>query len=70
MGQRHHQRLERGGQDPEVRDGIGTPDTEGVTLTGAGAAGGIYTATERDNVASGTSRPTILRYDISGRPAR
>ncbi|WP_209021839.1 lamin tail domain-containing protein [Nocardioides sp. 503] len=46
--------------------GAGTPDSEGVTLTGSGASGGVYVATERDNTASGVSRPAILRFDPSG----
>ncbi|MSZ75877.1 MAG: hypothetical protein F2667_02060, partial [Actinobacteria bacterium] len=47
-------------------DGTGVPDAEGVALTAAGAAGGVYVATERNNSANGISRPSILRYDVSG----
>ncbi|WP_181797860.1 lamin tail domain-containing protein [Streptomyces sp. WELS2] len=46
--------------------GSGTPDGEGVTLTGAGSAGGAFVATERDGNASGTSRLSVLKYDVSG----
>ncbi|MER7958054.1 lamin tail domain-containing protein [Streptomyces sp. NPDC096030] len=44
--------------------GSGTPDSEAVTLTGAGATGGAYVASERNGVASGTSRLSVLRYDV------
>jgi hypothetical protein len=47
-------------------NGSGTPDDEGVTLTGAGAAGGVFVSTERNGDASGTSRTSVLRYDVSG----
>ncbi|MEU3526504.1 lamin tail domain-containing protein [Streptomyces sp. NPDC038707] len=46
--------------------GSGTPDTEGVTLTGAGSAAGVFVASERDGDASGTSRLSVLKYDVSG----
>ncbi|WP_307795259.1 lamin tail domain-containing protein [Actinacidiphila acididurans] len=46
--------------------GSGTPDDEGVTLTGAGSAGGVYVSSERNGDASGTSRLSVLRYDVSG----
>ncbi|GAA1018739.1 hypothetical protein Aple_026330 [Acrocarpospora pleiomorpha] len=46
--------------------GTGDPDAEGVTLTGAGLAGGVFVSTERDNGNSGVSRPTIVRFDPSG----
>jgi hypothetical protein len=46
--------------------GSGTPDSEGVTLTGAGSAGGVYVASERNGDASGTSRLSVLRYDVGG----
>ncbi|MEU9703878.1 lamin tail domain-containing protein [Streptomyces sp. NPDC047981] len=45
--------------------GTGSPDSEAVTLTGAGAAGGAYVATERNGDASGTSRLSVLRYDVA-----
>jgi hypothetical protein len=46
--------------------GIGRPDAEGVTLTDAGSAGGVYVSSERDSTNSGVSRPSVLRYDVSG----
>ncbi|GGY10021.1 hypothetical protein GCM10010510_65040 [Streptomyces anandii JCM 4720] len=46
-------------------DGSGTPDDEGVTVTGAGSAAGVYVASERDGDDSGTSRLSVLRYDVS-----
>ncbi|MGV9768635.1 lamin tail domain-containing protein [Microbacterium sp. NPDC003461] len=52
-----------GGAQLRYPDGGGIPDAEGVTVTGAGSAGGVYVATERNNEASGVSRPSILRYD-------
>ncbi|MFG2565231.1 lamin tail domain-containing protein [Streptomyces sp. NPDC048567] len=42
--------------------GSGSPDGEGVTA----AAGGIFVASERNGDASGTSRLSVLRYDVSG----
>jgi len=56
------------GQGKQLRypGGTGTPDAEGVTVADGGSAGGVYVATERDNDASGTSRPSILRFDVSG----
>ncbi|NED11866.1 lamin tail domain-containing protein [Streptomyces sp. SID9124] len=42
--------------------GSGSPDSEGVTATG----GGIFVAGERNGDASGTSRLSVLRYDVSG----
>ncbi|MGW4515171.1 lamin tail domain-containing protein [Streptomyces sp. NPDC004393] len=46
--------------------GSGTPDSEGVTLTGAGSAGGAFVASERNGDASGTSRLSVLKYDVGG----
>ncbi|MDN3265411.1 lamin tail domain-containing protein [Streptomyces sp. CSDS2] len=46
--------------------GSGTPDSEGVTLTGAGSTAGVFVASERDGDASGTSRLSVLKYDVSG----
>ncbi|MGW9370249.1 lamin tail domain-containing protein [Streptomyces xanthophaeus] len=46
--------------------GSGTPDAEGVTLTAAGAAGGAFVSSERNSGSSGTSRLSVLRYDVSG----
>ncbi|WP_183154391.1 lamin tail domain-containing protein [Streptomyces shenzhenensis] len=46
--------------------GSGSPDSEGVTLTGSGSAGGVFVGSERNGDASGTSRLSVLRYDVSG----
>jgi hypothetical protein len=46
--------------------GGGTPDAEGVTLTDAGSAGGVFVSSERDGANSGVSRPSVLRYDVTG----
>ncbi|MET9256642.1 lamin tail domain-containing protein [Streptomyces sp. NPDC003717] len=46
--------------------GSGSPDAEGVTVTGSGSAAGVYAATERDGDKSGTSRLSVLKYDVSG----
>ncbi|MFI5766115.1 lamin tail domain-containing protein [Streptomyces sp. NPDC051563] len=45
--------------------GSGSPDSEGVTLTGSGSAGGAFVASERDGNASGTSRLSVLKYDVA-----
>jgi hypothetical protein len=42
-------------------DGSGTPDAEGVTVTGDDP-GAVYVSTERDNDRSSTSRPAVLRF--------
>ena len=47
-------------------NGAGRPDAEGVGLTDAGAAGGVYVSTERDMTGNSVSRPSVLRYDVSG----
>jgi Lamin Tail Domain/RTX calcium-binding nonapeptide repeat (4 copies) len=47
-------------------DGMGDPDSEGVALTGAGPAGGVFVSTERNNDDSGVSRPEVLRFDPAG----
>ncbi|MDX6534155.1 MAG: hypothetical protein QOF68_1899 [Gaiellales bacterium] len=51
-------------------NGSGVPDAEGVTLAG-GDANGIFASIERndDGANSNTSRPAILRYDVSGASA-
>jgi hypothetical protein len=54
------------GKSLRYTDGSQDPDAEGVTMTDAGSAGGVYVSTERNNNASSVSRPTILRYDVSG----
>ena len=45
--------------------GAGTVDAEGVAVTSAGASGGVYVSSERDNTAGGVSRLSVLRYDVS-----
>lgn len=54
------------GKDPKFPNGLGAPDTEGITV---GADGFLYAASERDNSASGISRMSILRYDPSSSAA-
>lgn len=54
-----------GGKSLHFPGGSGVPDDEGVTLTSAGSAGGVYVSTERDNNVPGTSRTSVLRYDVS-----
>lgn len=46
--------------------GSGTPDSEGVTVTGSGSSAGVFVSSERDAAASGTSRLSVLRYDVGG----
>jgi len=53
------------GKTLHFADGTGNVDAEGVALTDAGAAGGVFVSTERDNSASGVSRMTVLRFDVS-----
>ncbi|PPK68842.1 lamin tail domain-containing protein [Actinokineospora auranticolor] len=43
--------------------GSGAPDSEGVTVPGTG---GVFISSERNGDASGTSRLSVLRYDVSG----
>ncbi|MFC0552054.1 lamin tail domain-containing protein [Planotetraspora thailandica] len=57
------------GKQLHYPDGTGDPDSEGVTLTAAGLAGGVFVSTERDNGNSGVSRPEVLRFDPSGTAA-
>ena len=45
-------------------NGKGAPDAEGVTL-GANVADGVYVCSEHDIDDSGTSRLSVLRYDVS-----
>jgi hypothetical protein len=47
-------------------DGTGSADSEGVGLVDGDSTNGVYVATERNNAASGVSRPSVLRFDISG----
>ncbi|MFD7731835.1 hypothetical protein ACFV6F_15785 [Kitasatospora phosalacinea] len=54
------------GKSLRFTGGTGTPDDEGVTLTGAGSAGGVYVSSERNASSSSTSRLSVLRYDVSG----
>ncbi|MEC5183861.1 hypothetical protein RCH12_001320 [Cryobacterium sp. MP_3.1] len=53
------------GKPLHYTDGTGDVDAEGVTLTSAGADGGLFIASERNNAVSGVSRPAVLRYDAS-----
>lgn len=46
--------------------GIGTPDSEGVTVTGDGS---VVVGTERDNDADDVSQLSLLRFDVSGAEA-
>jgi len=46
--------------------GAGQVDAEGVTIVGDDSSGGVYVAGERDDAASSISRPSVLRYDVSG----
>jgi lamin tail-like protein len=47
--------------------GAGEPDTEGLTLTDAGPAGGFFASTERDATTPAASRPSILQFqDAAG----
>ncbi|QYN18404.1 lamin tail domain-containing protein [Amycolatopsis sp. DSM 110486] len=54
------------GKKLHFSNGSGTPDDEGVTVTGSGSSAGVFVATERDDDKSGTSRLSVLRYDVSG----
>jgi LPXTG-motif cell wall-anchored protein len=49
-------------------DDTGIPDSEGIEFTDAGSAGLLYVATERNDEAGGTSRPSVLSYDLSAEP--
>ena len=44
-------------------------DSEGITLTDAGPAGGVFVSSERNLDASTTGRVSVLRYDVSGAAA-
>ncbi len=54
------------GSDLRYPDGTGTVDAEGVGLAAGGSAGGVYVSSERNNDADEVSRPSVLRYDVSG----
>ena len=45
-------------------DGSGTLDSEGVSVSLDGSAGGIYVSTERDNDHGDISRPAIVRFQL------
>ncbi|MEP6619723.1 MAG: lamin tail domain-containing protein [bacterium] len=46
-------------------NGTGEPDSEDLTFT-TGSAAGMYVASERNNSNNSVSRPSILRYDVTG----
>ncbi len=52
------------GKGLRYTDGTGAPDSEGVTYSQNGSAGGIYVSTERDG-SSAVSRLSVLRFDPS-----
>jgi hypothetical protein len=54
------------GKPLRYTDGLPDPDSEGVTMTEAGPAAGVYVSTERNNNNNSVSRPTVLRYDVTG----
>jgi len=45
-------------------DGSGAPDAEGVTLSAAGVAAGVYVASERDTDRGDVRRNSVLRFDV------
>ena len=47
-------------------DGGGAVDAEGVTVAADSSGGGVYVSTERNNDQSSVSRPSVLRYDVTG----
>lgn len=51
-----------GGKHTTFADGTGTPDGEGISV---GLDGRLYLAVERNNDAKGTSRNTVLAFDMS-----
>jgi hypothetical protein len=59
------------GQGKQLRypDGEGEPDSEGVTLVDGDSTNGVFVSTERDNTDDDTSKPVILRFDVSGSDA-
>lgn len=46
-------------------DGTGTVDAEGVTVV-EGEPGVVYVSSERNNDSGSVSRPSVLRYDVTG----
>jgi hypothetical protein len=55
----------KSGKTLRYMNGSGSPDAEGVTFAGASSQG-MYVATERNNDVSGTSRNSVLRFDVAG----
>jgi hypothetical protein len=47
-------------------DGGGAVDAEGVTVAADSSGGSVYVSTERNNDQSSVSRPSVLRYDVTG----
>ena len=54
------------GKTLRFADGVRVPDSEGVTLTDAGSAGGVFVSSERDLTNNATTLISIHRYDVSG----
>jgi hypothetical protein len=46
-------------------DGLGEPDSEGLTIVAGASSGGVYVASERNTSVSSVSRNSILRFDAS-----
>lgn len=46
--------------------GTGDPDAEGVTLVAGSSASRVHVSTERDSTVEDTSRPEVLRFDVTG----
>ena len=53
------------GKATKFTDGTGETDTEDLTFT-TGSAAGMYIVSERNNSNNAVSRPSVLRYDVSG----
>lgn len=51
-----------GGKLLHYTDGLGDPDSEGVTYASGGSSAGMYVSTERNNANSGVSRPAVLKF--------
>lgn len=47
-------------------DGVGAPDAEGIALIGGSAANGVLVGSERNGSDKNVSRPSVLRYAVSG----